>query len=56
MEDLWRYLHSAIQNLTGTAFCVADALDETGQGNDEFLQSLASFGAQAQRKRNEKLK
>ncbi|KAJ4986829.1 hypothetical protein SVAN01_07634 [Stagonosporopsis vannaccii] len=45
MEDLWIYFKIAVQNLAGRTFCIADALDEMDQGNDDFLQSLASFGA-----------
>ncbi|CAO2653386.1 Nn.00g027970.m01.CDS01 [Neocucurbitaria sp. VM-36] len=44
MDDLWGYLRMALGSLGGKAFCVADALDEMDQGNDEFLQALASLG------------
>lgn len=44
MDDLWTHLRLALTNLPGKVFCVADALDEMDQGNEEFLQSLAEFG------------
>ncbi|KAJ4361759.1 hypothetical protein N0V83_010699 [Neocucurbitaria cava] len=44
MEDLWGYLRFALGSLPDKVFCVADALDEMDQGNDEFLQALASLG------------
>ncbi|KAJ8118880.1 hypothetical protein OPT61_g215 [Boeremia exigua] len=50
MEDLWSYLRLATQDLPGSAFCVADALDEMDQGNEEFVQSLAIFGTHMQGK------
>lgn len=43
-DDLWSYVRLAVKNLSDRVFCVADALDEMDKGNDEFLQSLASFG------------
>ncbi|KAF1963678.1 ankyrin [Byssothecium circinans] len=44
MEDLWKHLRLGLSGLQGKAFCVADALDEMDQGNDEFLKSLAVLG------------
>jgi hypothetical protein len=44
MEDHWSNLKFSINGLAGKVFCVADALDEMDQGNDDFLLSLASFG------------
>ena len=43
MDDLWGYLRLAVTNLSERAFCIADALDEMDQGNDEFLESLSKF-------------
>jgi hypothetical protein len=44
MEDHWSNLKFSINGLAGDVFCVADALDEMDQGNDDFLLSLAAFG------------
>ncbi|KAJ4356516.1 uncharacterized protein N0V89_004550 [Didymosphaeria variabile] len=44
MEDHWSNLKLAINGLPGQIFCVADALDEMDEGNDDFLRSLAAFG------------
>ncbi|KAJ4294202.1 hypothetical protein N0V90_007892 [Kalmusia sp. IMI 367209] len=44
MEDQWANLRLAFSGLAGKVFCVADALDEIDEGNDEFLQSLAALG------------
>jgi hypothetical protein len=44
MEDFWGYLRLACAGLPDKVFCVADAMDEMDQGNDEFLQALAALG------------
>ena len=44
MEDQWSNLKLAINGLSSTVYCVADALDEMDQGNDDFLRSLAALG------------
>ncbi|KAL1606531.1 hypothetical protein SLS60_003936 [Paraconiothyrium brasiliense] len=44
MEDHWSNLKLAIDGLPGQVFCIADALDEMDQGNDEFIRSLARLG------------
>ncbi|KAH8657871.1 ankyrin repeat-containing domain protein [Xylariales sp. PMI_506] len=43
-EKMLGCLRMAFNYLTGTVYCVADALDEMDQGNDTFLKSLASLG------------
>lgn len=43
MEDLWKHLRTALAQLPLT-YCVVDALDEMGQGNDEFIRMLANLG------------
>lgn len=44
MEDQWSNLKLAFNGIDGQVFCIADALDEMDQGNEAFLQSLASLG------------
>ncbi|KAF2672646.1 ankyrin [Microthyrium microscopicum] len=44
MDDLWRDLRMAFLGLPDKVFCVADALDEMDQGNDEFLRALSELG------------
>ncbi|OAQ98583.1 hypothetical protein LLEC1_01558 [Akanthomyces lecanii] len=43
-ECMWKDLRMAFASLTGKVFCITDALDEMDQGNDSFLQTLASLG------------
>jgi hypothetical protein len=44
MEDLWRDLRMAFSGLRDKVYCIADALDEMDQGNDSFLEALATLG------------
>ncbi|CAI6335138.1 unnamed protein product [Periconia digitata] len=44
MEDLWKLLRLALSGLPAKATCIADALDEMDQGNDQFIRSLAELG------------
>ncbi|KAH7253300.1 ankyrin repeat-containing domain protein [Fusarium solani] len=44
MEDMWKDLKMALENLPGNAFCIADALDEMDQGNNDFLSALGDLG------------
>jgi hypothetical protein len=44
-ESLWKDLRNAFSYLPGKVFCVADALDEMDDGNESFLQELASLGS-----------
>ncbi|KAF7551279.1 hypothetical protein G7Z17_g5140 [Cylindrodendrum hubeiense] len=43
MDDLWKHLRTALAQLP-LVYCVADALDEMDQGNDDFVQMLANLG------------
>ncbi|RSL50140.1 hypothetical protein CEP54_012087 [Fusarium duplospermum] len=45
MEDMWKDLKMALENLPGKAFCIADALDEMDQGNNDFLSALGDLGS-----------
>ncbi|RSM12008.1 hypothetical protein CDV31_006458 [Fusarium ambrosium] len=45
MEDMWKDLKMALENLPGKAFCIADALDEMDQGNNGFLSALGDLGS-----------
>ncbi|UPL00227.1 hypothetical protein LCI18_011161 [Fusarium solani-melongenae] len=45
MEDMWKDLKMALANLPGKAFCIADALDEMDQGNNDFLSALGDLGS-----------
>jgi hypothetical protein len=44
MDDLWKNLRLGLAGIPGKAFCVADALDEMDQGNDDFLRGFATLG------------
>ncbi|RFU78472.1 hypothetical protein TARUN_3719 [Trichoderma arundinaceum] len=44
MEEMWRHLRLAFAGLPKKVFCVADALDEMDQGNEEFLSALGELG------------
>jgi hypothetical protein len=44
LDDMWKDIRMAFSCLPDKIFCVADALDEMDQGNDEFLISLGSLG------------
>ncbi|KAI0199498.1 ankyrin repeat-containing domain protein [Astrocystis sublimbata] len=44
MDDLWGELRLALAGLPNGAYCVVDALDEIGQGHDNFLRTLAELG------------
>ncbi|KAI8711761.1 NACHT domain-containing protein [Fusarium sp. LHS14.1] len=45
IEDMWKDLKMALENLPGKAFCIADALDEMDQGNNDFLSALGDLGS-----------
>lgn len=43
IEDLWAHLRTALAQIP-LVYCVADALDEMDQRNDEFIRCLADLG------------